>query len=147
MPSPTPWSCASRLTSVGHESWHHAEEVLRIAVANPRTGVQERAQSDNKNGSVLDVAKREARILAHAADLVLTRFQGRFLLLSGAPQLRAEVMRELPQCPGAATRGRAILGRDPGHALEEKAALEMVWSQQARQLLAPIGPMAALLRW
>jgi hypothetical protein len=45
---------------------------------------------------VLDVAKREARILAHAADLVLTRFEGRFLLLSGAPQLRAEVMRELP---------------------------------------------------
>ena len=44
--------------------------------------------------SVLDVAKREARILAHAADLVLTRFEGRFLLLSGAPQLRAEVMRE-----------------------------------------------------
>jgi hypothetical protein len=74
----------------------HAEEVLRIAVATPRMAVQGRAQSDNKNGGVLDVAKHEARILAHAADLVLIRFEGRFLLLSGAPQLRAEVMRELP---------------------------------------------------
>jgi peptide subunit release factor 1 (eRF1) len=33
------------------------------------------------------------------------------------------------------------------HALEEKAALEIVRSQQARQLLTRIGPMAALLRW
>ena len=45
---------------------------------------------------MLDVAKRETRILAHAADLVLTRFEGRFPLLSGALQLRTEVMRELP---------------------------------------------------
>ena len=45
------------------------------------------------------------------------------------------------------TRGRAILGRDPEHALEENAALEMVCSQQARQSLAPIGLMAALVRW
>jgi peptide subunit release factor 1 (eRF1) len=32
-------------------------------------------------------------------------------------------------------------------ALEEKSGLEIICSERARQLLARIGPMAALLRW
>ncbi|MDB5399920.1 MAG: peptide chain release factor 1 (eRF1)-like protein [Rhodopila sp.] len=224
------------------------EEVLQISAPNPHKVIREHGQREQKDQSVLDQVRHVARIFAHAAELALTQFEGRWLLLSGATQLRAEVMRELPKslqqrvgtafsveiharpsavaaaadpaqrsieeheematvqqlidsgpaasvwgvqptlsalregrvktlvvddkfaAPGARCRNCLALwqamqptcgvcGSDAmepvadvaeraiEHALEEKAALEIVRSQQARQLLTRIGPMAALLRW
>jgi hypothetical protein len=224
------------------------EEVLQITAPNPRKTARDHGPRDDKHGHVLETLKHEARIFAHAADLVLTRFEARSLLLSGATELRAEVVRELPKAqrphvgepfsveiharpseiaaaaepaqriieereelatvqrlvdagpsasawdvqptlnalregrvmtvvvedtfvaPGAHCRNCLALwqamrptcglcGRtamEPvddvvelaiEQALEEKAALEMVRSERARQLLARVGPMGALLRW
>jgi peptide subunit release factor 1 (eRF1) len=225
------------------------EEVLQITAPNPRKVARgHHGPRDDKEGSVLDEVKHEARILAHAADLVLTGFEGRYLLLSGATLMRAEAIQELPKhlqqrvgeqfaveiharpaevaaaaqpaqriieereetatvqrlidagpnasawgvqptlnalregrvmtlvvedsftTPGARCRNCLALWQAMGptcgacgsdsiepvddvaelaieDALEEKAALEMVCSHSGRQLLARIGPMAALLRW
>jgi peptide subunit release factor 1 (eRF1) len=224
------------------------EEVLQITAPTPRKTVWDSAPKDDKDGAVLDAVMHVVRVLAHAADLVLTQFEGRSLLLSGPIEMRAEVMRELPKhllprvgepfqveihalpseisaaaepaqrimeereelatvqrlidagpsasawdvqptlnalregrvmtlvvedafvAPGARCRNCLALwqamrpncglcGSDAmepvddvvelaiEHALEEKATLEIVRSEQARQLLARIGPVAALLRW
>lgn len=224
------------------------EEVFQITASNPRKVVREHGPRDHGDGSVLDAVGHEARIFAHAAELLLTWFEGRSLLLSGPPELRADVGKELPKSlrqrvgepfsveihagpsmvgtaaqpaqevieareesatvqrltdvgpSGAAwgvqptlnalresrvatlvvddtftnrgTRCRycgalweatplvcGVCGSgDLEHvsdvvemaieqALDERAALEMVRSTQARQMLARIGPMAAVLRW
>jgi peptide subunit release factor 1 (eRF1) len=225
------------------------EEVLQITAPNPRKVARgHHGPRDDKEGSVLDEVKHEAKILAHAADLVLRWFEGRYLLLSGAALVPTEVMRELPkplqqrvgepfsveiharpsEVAAAAEPAQRIIeereesatvqrlvdagpsasawdvqptlsalheGRvmtlvvedtfaTPGtrcrnclalwqavqsnctlcgsddiepvedvvelaleRALEEKSGLEIICSERARQLLARIGPMAALLRW
>jgi uncharacterized protein (UPF0254 family) len=73
------------------------EEVLQIAAPNPHKVIREHGPREEKDESVLDQVRRVARIFAHAADLALTQFEGRSLLLSGSTQLRPEVMRELPK--------------------------------------------------
>lgn len=72
------------------------EEVLQITAPSPRKVARgHHGPRDDKEGSILDSVKHEAQILAHAADLVLSWCEGRYLLLSGATLLRTEVMREL----------------------------------------------------
>jgi peptide subunit release factor 1 (eRF1) len=44
-----------------------------------------------------DPLQREARILAHASELVLQQFEGRYLLLAGAVELRTAVIDFLPK--------------------------------------------------
>jgi hypothetical protein len=70
---------------------------LQIAAPNPHKVIREHGPREEKDESVLDQVRRVARIFAHAADLALTQFEGRSLLLSGSTQLRPEVMRELPK--------------------------------------------------
>jgi hypothetical protein len=76
------------------------EEVLKITAPNPRKVARgHHGPRDDEEGSALDPVKHEAKILAHAADLVLTWFEGRYLLLSGAALVPTEVIRELPSHP------------------------------------------------
>ena len=46
---------------------------------------------------VTEPLKNEARVLAHAAELALMQFEGRYLLLSGSLELRKAVMQYLPK--------------------------------------------------
>ena len=55
------------------------------------------AQRPTRNVMATEPLKNEARILAHAADLVLQQFEGRYLLFSGAAELRTAVIDVLPK--------------------------------------------------
>ena len=58
---------------------------------------------------------------------------------------------ESPACPACGNTGVVIVGDVVEPAIEEaltrKAAIEIVRSGAAREILSQIGPMAALLRW
>jgi peptide subunit release factor 1 (eRF1) len=58
---------------------------------------------------------------------------------------------ESPACPACGNTGVEIVGDVVEPAIEEaltrKAAIEIVRSSAAREILTQIGPMAALLRW
>jgi Bacterial archaeo-eukaryotic release factor family 10 len=70
------------------------EEVLEIKADEPHKAL-----------TATEPMKNEARVLAHAAELVLPQFEGRYLLLSGSLELRKAVMQYLPkhiqQCVGS----------------------------------------------
>jgi rubrerythrin len=74
------------------------EEVLRINGANPRAKIiHEHGPRDRYSDSALEGVRREARIFAHASELVFRQGEARYLVMSGTSELRADVMRELPK--------------------------------------------------
>lgn len=74
------------------------EEAFRVKGQDTRGILADRAARDRRDVIITEALKNEARVLAHAAELVLTEFQGRYLLLaSGAPELRAAVLEHLPK--------------------------------------------------
>jgi peptide subunit release factor 1 (eRF1) len=56
-----------------------------------------RIENDRRDDIMTQAIKHEARILANAAQLTLAQFGARYLLLAGWPELRAEVVRDLPK--------------------------------------------------
>jgi peptide subunit release factor 1 (eRF1) len=52
---------------------------------------------DRNDVLVIEAMKNEARVLAHVAELILVQFEGRYLLMAGAPELRAAVTQHLPK--------------------------------------------------
>ncbi len=224
------------------------EEVFQVRGPAVRETLRDHGPKDRPRIAAVEPLKDEARILSHAAELVLHHFEGRYLLFSGAVTIRTTVEDFLPKpvrqhlgaefsvevhLPPAAVAAaaepgqRAIEEREelatvqrlfdagpsrsawgvqptldalrlgrvmtlvvedsfarPGarcgncgalleepmlrcpvceteaveavedvvelaieHALEEKSAVEIVRSAAAQQLMQPIGPMAAVLRW
>jgi peptide subunit release factor 1 (eRF1) len=71
------------------------EEVFRVKGQRLRKMLTDRVPRDRHNVLATEAAKNEARVLAHAAELVLTQLEGRYLLLSGTPALRAAVIQHL----------------------------------------------------
>lgn len=71
------------------------QEVFNIRGAHVRRMAIEHQPKDSHDGSFAKALGVEARILAKAAELVLTRYEGRYLLLAEAKDLRAAVVHEL----------------------------------------------------
>ena len=72
------------------------DEVFRVKGQRLRKLLTDRVPRDRKDALVIEAMKNEARVLAHVAELVLTQFEGRYLLIAGAPELRAAVTQHLP---------------------------------------------------
>ncbi|HZC96381.1 MAG TPA: hypothetical protein VE267_09700, partial [Bradyrhizobium sp.] len=73
------------------------EEVLEIKAEQPRKALTDGGPKDRPHVMVTEPMKHEARVLAHAAELALTQFEGRYLLLSGGLEVRKAVIQYLPK--------------------------------------------------
>jgi hypothetical protein len=73
------------------------DEVFRVKGQRLRKMLTDRVPRDRNDVLVIEAIKNEARALAHVADLVLAQFEGRYLLMAGAPELRAAVTQYLPK--------------------------------------------------
>jgi len=73
------------------------DEVFRVKGQRLRKILTDRVPRDRNDVLVIEAIKNEARALAHVADLVLAQFEGRYLLMAGAPELRAAVTQYLPK--------------------------------------------------
>lgn len=73
------------------------DEVFRVKGQRLRKMLTDRVPRDRNDVLVIEAMKNEARVLAHVAELVLAQFEGRYLLMAGAPELRAAVTQHLPK--------------------------------------------------
>jgi len=73
------------------------EEVFQIRADPPRKALTDGGPKDRPHVMDTESMKNEARVLAHAAELVLAQFEGRYLLPSGALELRNAVIQYLPK--------------------------------------------------
>jgi hypothetical protein len=74
------------------------EEVFRVKGQDMRGILADRVPSDRRDVIITEALKNEARVLAHAAELVLVEFEAhRLLFASGAPALRTAVLDHLPK--------------------------------------------------
>jgi peptide subunit release factor 1 (eRF1) len=73
------------------------EEVFQIKSGPLRKMLTDRVPRDRNDVIVIEAMKNEARIIAHAVGLIVAQFEGRHLLLSGAPELQAAVVEHLPK--------------------------------------------------
>jgi peptide subunit release factor 1 (eRF1) len=71
------------------------EEVFRVKGQRLRGMLTDRVARDRRDVLVTEAEKREARVLAHVAELVLAQFEGRYLLVSGPPPLRSATIESL----------------------------------------------------
>ncbi len=71
------------------------QEVFDVQGVNVRRMAVDHGPKDRHDGSVTEPLEAEAHILAKAAELVLTRYEGRYLVLAEAKDLRAAVVHEL----------------------------------------------------
>jgi hypothetical protein len=81
------------------------QEVLQVRSGPIRRMVVHRGPREGEGPQVTGAKKIETRIVAHAAEAILTRFGGRYLSLSGPPDLRSALLHDLP---------RAIADHDGG---------------------------------
>jgi peptide subunit release factor 1 (eRF1) len=73
------------------------KEVFQVKGQRLRKMLTDRAARDRRQDAVAGPVKREVRVLAHAAELVLTQFEGRYLLISASAQLCPAVIESLPK--------------------------------------------------
>jgi hypothetical protein len=73
------------------------EEVFQIRSEPPRKTLSDGGPKDRPHVMVSEPMRHEARVLAHAAELILAQFEGRYLLPSGGLELRNAVMQYLPK--------------------------------------------------
>jgi peptide subunit release factor 1 (eRF1) len=73
------------------------EEVFQIRADRPRKALTDGGPKNRPHVMATEAMKSEARVLAHAAELVLSQFEGRYLLPSGGIELRNAVMKYLPK--------------------------------------------------
>jgi peptide subunit release factor 1 (eRF1) len=73
------------------------EEVFQIRADPPRKVLTDGGPKNHPHVMNTEPIKNEARVLAHAAELVLAQFEGRYILPSGALELRSAVMQYLPK--------------------------------------------------
>src|SRR6202022_1884299 len=95
------WVCGDKLPSQGRSRFFvsqigQVDEVFRVKGQRLRKMLTDRVPRDRNDVLVIEAMKNEARVLAHVAELVLTQFEGRYLLIAGAPELRAAVTQHLP---------------------------------------------------
>jgi peptide subunit release factor 1 (eRF1) len=73
------------------------EEVLQVRGERPPRLLAERVALAQGSVAVAEPVKREGRVLAEAARLVLAWFEGRHLLTSAPPEMRAAFVHDLPK--------------------------------------------------
>jgi hypothetical protein len=71
------------------------QEVFEVRGVTMRRMLTDHGPKDRYDGGVLQAIRNEAHILAHTAEQVLTHYQGRYLLLAEAEDLRAAVIHDL----------------------------------------------------
>jgi peptide subunit release factor 1 (eRF1) len=71
------------------------EEAFQIKANRPSKVLSDGGPKDRPHVMATEPLKNEARLLAHAEELVLTQFEGRHLLRSGGLELRTAVMQYL----------------------------------------------------
>ena len=124
------------------------EEVFRVRGQRLRHILTDRVASDRRDVIVTKAMKNEAKVLAHAAELVLAEFEGRYLLTSSAPELHAAVVQHLPKAvqrlggefsvdPHADLRGFAAAAEPAQRAIEEREETATV------ERIREAGPAAA----
>ena len=74
-----------------------AAEVIQVRGQGAREALRDHGPKDRPHVTAVEPLKDEARILAHAAELVLQHFEGRYLLFAGAVELRIAVIDFLPK--------------------------------------------------
>ena len=72
------------------------EEVFQVKGQSLRHVLTDRTPRDDVHAAASEARQREADILAHAAELVMTMFEGRYLLMAGSLELRTAVAARLP---------------------------------------------------
>jgi peptide subunit release factor 1 (eRF1) len=73
------------------------EEAFQIKANRPRKALIDGGPKDRPHVMATEPMRAEARLLAHAEELVLAQFEGRHLLQSGGLELRTAVMQYLPK--------------------------------------------------
>jgi hypothetical protein len=73
------------------------EEVFQVDSERPPRLLGERVAPAPGGVAVAEPVKREGRILAEVARLVLAQFEGRYLLISAPPEMRTAVINDLPK--------------------------------------------------
>jgi peptide subunit release factor 1 (eRF1) len=73
------------------------EEVFWVKGEHTRDALKDHGPKDRPHVMHTEPLQSEARILAHASELVLQHFEGRYLLLAGAVELRTAVIDFLPK--------------------------------------------------
>jgi peptide subunit release factor 1 (eRF1) len=71
------------------------EEVFQVRSDGLRRAVGERVALTNREDVMLEAIRNQGRVLAHIAELVLAQFEGRYLLVAGTPELRADFIESL----------------------------------------------------
>jgi hypothetical protein len=81
------------------------EEVFQVKGEQPQKALRDHGPKDRPHVMATEPLKNEAHVLSGAAELILAHFECCHLLLSGAAELRAAIMNDLPkmarQCVGA----------------------------------------------
>lgn len=73
------------------------EEVFQLNGERPPRRLAERVARAHGGVAVAEPVKREGRVLAEVARLVMTQFEGRHLLTSAPPEVRTAFVRNLPK--------------------------------------------------
>jgi peptide subunit release factor 1 (eRF1) len=73
------------------------EEVFQVKGERPPRRLAERVALARGGVAVAEPVRRESRVLAEAAGLVMAHFEGRHVLTSAPAELRAALIRELPK--------------------------------------------------
>src|ERR671918_1932383 len=73
------------------------EEVFQVKAERPPRRLAGRLALARGGVAVAEPVRRESRVLAEAAGLVMAHFEGRHLLTSAPAELRAALVRELPK--------------------------------------------------
>jgi hypothetical protein len=71
------------------------EEVFRVKGQRLRKMLTDRVPRDRQDVLVTEAIQNEAHVLAHAAELLLAQYEGRYFLLSSPPALRVAVTQHL----------------------------------------------------
>jgi peptide subunit release factor 1 (eRF1) len=73
------------------------EEVFQVNGERPPRLLAERVPPAHGGIAVAEPVKREGRVLAEVARVVMAQFEGRHLLISGSPEMRTAFGHDLPQ--------------------------------------------------
>jgi peptide subunit release factor 1 (eRF1) len=118
----------------------NVEEVFRVKGEDTRGILTDRVARDRRDVIITEALKNEARVLAHAVELVLAQSEGRYLLLaSTAPALRTAVLEHLPK-PVHAQLGADFASEVHAGAAQVAAAAEPAQrAVEEREELATVG--------
>ena len=117
------------------------EEVFRVKGQRLRGMLTDRVARDRRDVLVTEAEKREARVLAHVAELVLAQFEGRYLLVSGPPQLRSATIESLAKDVQRRVGGEFTVDVQAGPSAVAVAAEPAQRAIEEREEVATVGRM------